>query len=72
MLRKKWDEYEIDRELTGKFALERNAELQEENEKLKKEVKRLEKLVAKLHADCFYYENHREPKEKEEESECPF
>ena len=62
MLRKKWDEYVIDRELTWKWAIERNADLQEENEKLKKEVKRLTKLVNKLHADCFYYENHREPK----------
>lgn len=72
MLRKKWDEYVIDRELTWKRAIERNADLQEENEKLKKEIKRLDNLVAKLHADCFYYENHREPKEKEEEPELPF
>lgn len=37
MLRKKGDTYEIDRELTGKLAIESNAELQEENEKLKEE-----------------------------------
>ena len=41
----------------------------------KKEKKRLEELVDKLHADCFYYENHRIPKpweEQEESKEFPF
>jgi predicted metallo-beta-lactamase superfamily hydrolase len=54
MLRKKKDnsEYEIDRELTWKFAIEKNAEyqdriaeLEEENKKLKEEVRFLEECL---------------------------
>lgn len=59
-----------------KALLNKVKELEEENE-------RLNKLVDKLHADCFYYENHRREhhhiyprnllKEQEEETdECPF
>lgn len=62
-------------------------ELENNNEKLKKELeskkkvikyyrkekKRLTNLVNKLHADCFYYENHWQPKPWEDEAEeCPF
>lgn len=45
MFRKKKnsDEYEIDRELTGKLAIEGNAELQEKYDELKQKYNRLEK-----------------------------
>ena len=40
MLRKEWDEYVIDRELTGKLAIESNAELQEDVEELEGSLNR--------------------------------
>ena len=45
MLRRKEnsDEWEIDRELTGKLAIESNAELQEKYEELREKYRRLEK-----------------------------
>ncbi len=45
MLRKKKDnsDYEIDRELTWKFAIEKNAEYQEKIEQLEEENKKLKK-----------------------------
>lgn len=46
--------------------------LQEKVFELEEEIKRLKNVIDKLHADCFYYENHREPKEKGEPLECPF
>ena len=47
MLRKKEDnsEYEIDRELTWKFAIEKNAEYQEKIEQLEEENKKLNEKV---------------------------
>ena len=66
------DEWEIDRKITWQLAIESNMELQEKVFELEEEIKRLNNLVDKLHADCFYYENHREPKEKGESLECPF
>ena len=50
MLRKKKDnsEYEIDRELTWKFAIEKNAEYQEKIEQLEEENKKLNIKVASL------------------------
>ena len=44
-------EYEIDRELTWKWAVERNAELQEELLKLKGKHRRLEKQFKKLQVE---------------------
>ena len=42
-------------------------------EELSKENERLNDLINKLHASCFYYENHRrERKEEDETEECPF
>ena len=53
MLRKREDSdvYEIDRELTWKWAVERNAELQEELLKLKGKHRRLEKQFKKLQVE---------------------
>ena len=53
MLRKREDSdvYEIDRELTWKWAVERNAELQEELLKLKCKHRRLEKQFKKLQVE---------------------
>lgn len=48
MLRKKEDTYEIDRELTGKLAIESNAKLQEKVEELEKENKKLKEELSKL------------------------
>jgi small-conductance mechanosensitive channel len=50
MLRKKKDnsEYEIDRELTWKFAIEKNAEYQEKIEQLEEENKKLTKCNLNL------------------------
>lgn len=73
MLKKKNNsEYIIDRELTWQLAIENNMKLQEKVFELEEEIKRLKNVIDKLHADCFYYENHREPKEKGEPLECPF
>ena len=44
-------DYEIDWELTGKWAIKSNAELQEENEKLKRKLRRLEKEHKKLQVE---------------------
>jgi hypothetical protein len=41
-------------EIINKYLLEKVSELTVEN-------KRLNDVVDKLHADCFYYENHRKP-----------
>lgn len=50
-----------------------NMELQKKVSELEDEIKRLKNVIDKLHADCYYYENHREPKEKENsESESIF
>ena len=46
--------------------------LQEKVFELEEEIKRLKNVIDKLHADCFYYENHREPKDKGEEPQLPF
>jgi cell shape-determining protein MreC len=48
MLRKKKDnsDYEIDRELTWKFAIEKNAEYQEKIEQLEEENKKLKEELA--------------------------
>ena len=43
--------YEIDRELTGKFAIEKNAELQEKYFDLKKKYRRLEKKYKELQVE---------------------
>lgn len=57
MLRKKKDnsEYEIDRELTWKFAIEKNAEYQEKIEELEKENKKLKKRVIELEKEREFY-----------------
>jgi len=64
MLRKgkKSDSYELDRELTWKFAIEMNMELQKKVLEQEEEIKRLNNVINKLHADCYYYENHWMPK----------
>lgn len=75
MLKKKNNEYVIDRELTWQLAIENNVELQKRVFELEKENRRLSKLVDKLHVDCVYYENHREPKDWEyysDDAEKPF
>jgi len=46
-----------DQEIIIKFLLEKVGELTAEN-------KRLNDLVDTLHADCYYYENHWQPKEE--------
>lgn len=53
MLRKREDSdvYEIDREITWKWAVEKNAELQEELVKLKGKYRRLEKQFKKLQVE---------------------
>ena len=55
-------EYEIDRELTWKFAIEKNAEyqekieqLEEENKKLKKEFSKYKKQPPKFSDFWWYY-----------------
>ena len=50
MLRKNKDnsDYEIDRELTWKFAIEKNAEYQEKIEELEEENKKLREEIKKL------------------------
>lgn len=60
-----------------KLLLEKVSQLEDKIETLEKENRRLEKIVDKLHADCYYYENHREPKQtfvlkRIEESNFPF
>lgn len=44
-------DYEIDRELTGKFAIEKSAELQEKYFDLKKKYRRLEKKYKELQVE---------------------
>ena len=45
MLKKKEDTYEIDRELTGKLAIESNAKLQEKVEELEEEIRKLKETI---------------------------
>lgn len=49
-----------EKEIIIKFLLDKVSELNQEN-------KRLNDLLDELHADCFYYENHWTPKERDEE-----
>lgn len=51
MLRKKWKEYVIDRELTWKWTIESNAELQDELLELKGKYRRLEKMFKELQVE---------------------
>lgn len=46
-----------DKDVIIKFLLDKVSELNQEN-------KRLNDLVGQLHADCFYYQNHRQPIEE--------
>ena len=68
MLRKKGDTYEIDRELTGKLAIESNAKLQDKVEELEEEIEVWKNANKKLrmHDARMEYEN-KELKEEVEQ-----